>query len=34
LLRAILAGEDTLRAGKIMNMEAVEARRDAILAEE
>lgn len=34
LFRAILAGEDAIRAGKVMRMEEVEARLDAILAEE
>ena len=32
-LRAILAGEDAVRAGKVVPMEEVEARLDAILAE-
>lgn len=34
LLRGILAGEDAVRAGKVISMEEVEARLDAILAEE
>jgi len=34
LLRAILEGEDALRAGKVVGMEEVEAHLDAILAEE
>jgi prevent-host-death family protein len=34
LLRAILEGEDAIRAGKVVSMEEVEARLDAILAEE
>ncbi len=34
LFRAILEGEDAIRAGKVVSMEEVEARLDAILAEE
>ncbi|MHB8648395.1 MAG: type II toxin-antitoxin system Phd/YefM family antitoxin [Thermomicrobiales bacterium] len=34
LFRAILIGEDAIRAGKVVRMEEVEARLDAILAEE
>jgi prevent-host-death family protein len=34
LLRGILAGEDAIRAGKVVSMEEVEAHLDAILAEE
>jgi prevent-host-death family protein len=33
LIRAILEGEDAIRAGKVVSMEEVEARLDAILAE-
>jgi prevent-host-death family protein len=34
LIRAILEGEDAIRAGNVVSMEEVEARLDAILAEE
>jgi prevent-host-death family protein len=34
LFRAILEGEDAARAGKLVSMEEVEARLDALLAEE
>lgn len=34
LLRAILEGEDAIRAGKVVSVKDVEARLDAILAEE
>jgi predicted transcriptional regulator len=33
LIRAILEGEDAIRAGNVVSMEEVEARLDAILAE-
>jgi len=33
LFRALLEGEDAIRAGKVVSMEEVEARLDAILAE-
>ncbi len=34
LFRAILEGEDAVRAGKVISMEEMEAHLDAILAEE
>lgn len=34
LFRALLEGEDAIRAGKVVSMEEVEARLDAILVEE